>query len=300
MTYAERRTYAHLVVVNEAGMGVQVDGTPAGDSRVRGGTDGPALTGAQRAWALESRPSTTPRRGLSVGRIVEAGIELAAHDGVGGLSMAAVAARLGAGTMSLYRHVASRGELLALMVDRALGAPVARPAGLAWRAALSGWAADLRAVYRRHPWVLQVPISGPPVLPHDVEHLESALQALAGTGLSEHDKLSAVLLVSGFVRNEATLRESVAPSAAGPVMASYGATLAALVDLTRFPALQRALDSGALGGDDLDGEFRFGLDRLLDGLDVLVRAAAAPAGPNTHRTKPKHPTAAERSSSRGH
>jgi AcrR family transcriptional regulator len=229
-----------------------------------------APAGAVAAWALKGRPPQGRRRGLDVASIVEAGVEVVARDGVHGLTMGRVAAQLGAGTMSLYRHVSSRDELLALMVDHALGAPGTRAVDDGWRAGLAAWAGGLRDVYRRHPWVLDVPISGPPTLPHDVEHLESALQALAATGLGEHDKLSTVLLVSGFVRNDALLARSVTPSTAGEVMASYSATLAALVDLARFPAVRRAVDSGALDRDDLDDEFRFGLDRILDGVEVLL------------------------------
>ena len=207
---------------------------------------------------------------LTVRRIVEAGIELAAADGVAGVTMARVAAGLGAGTMSLYRHVRSRDELVALMVDHALGEPRRREADLAWRAALTNWAADLHDVYRRHPWTLQVPVSGPPVLPHELGRLESALSSLAGTNLSEHDKLATVLLVSGFVPSEAAVRQSVTRPDGSAVMTPYAEALASLVDLPRFPALQRALASGALDEDDLDGQFQFGLDRLLDGLDALI------------------------------
>lgn len=53
---------------------------------------------------------------LSRPAIAAAAIELLDEVGIEGLTMRAVAARLGAGTMSLYRHVASRDELLDLVV----------------------------------------------------------------------------------------------------------------------------------------------------------------------------------------
>jgi AcrR family transcriptional regulator len=243
-----------------------VTGTTSPPGRGRGSV----WAGAEAAWALDGRPSPGRRRGLDLVSIVEAGVEVAARDGVDRLTMARVAAQLGAGTMSLYRHVSSRDELLALMVDHVLGSPAGEVVEGGWRAGLAAWAAGMRDVYRRHPWLLDVPISGPPTLPHDVEHLEAALQSLAETGLGEHEKLSTVLLVSGFVRSEAQLSRSVVPPTGGEVMTSYGTTLAGLVDLARFPALRRALDSGALDSDDLEDEFRFGLDRILDGVEVLV------------------------------
>ena len=59
-----------------------------------------------------------------------------------------------------------------------------------------------------------MPISGPPLGPNNVAWLDNALAALADTPLSEQDKLSCVLLVSGFVRNDVTLART-SPQASG-------------------------------------------------------------------------------------
>ena len=75
------------------------------------------------AWGLRDRGTRGPKRGLTLERIVAAGIEVAARDGLEAVSMAGVAEELGAGTMSLYRYVDSKDELLTLMVDTALGPP---------------------------------------------------------------------------------------------------------------------------------------------------------------------------------
>jgi AcrR family transcriptional regulator len=224
------------------------------------------------AWGLRDEGTRGPRRGLSLRRIVDAGIEVAAAEGVGSLSMAKIAKRLGVGTMSLYRYVAAKDELLMLMVDTALGAPPPLPDRGAWRAGLTAWCEGLRAAYRRHPWGLRVPISGPPLGPNNVAWLDRALQALAGTGLSEQAKLSSVLLLSGFVRNEATLTADFAAASAGEqVMPGYGRLLSQITDAGTFPALHRAIASGALDDeDDMDLEYRFGLARILDGIGKLV------------------------------
>ena len=90
-----------------------------------------------------------------------AGIKVALTEGIGALSMARVAGELGVGTMSLYRYVAAKDELLTLMVDTALGPPPpARAGDEDWRAGLTRWAVGVRDAYRRHPWSLRVPISG--------------------------------------------------------------------------------------------------------------------------------------------
>lgn len=227
-------------------------------------------------WGLRERGARGPKPGLTLARIVNAGIKVARRDGIGALSMARVAGELGVGTMSLYRYVAAKDELLTLMVDTALGPPPgAAPVDHDWRAGLRHWAVGIRDAYRRHPWALRVPISAPPLGPNNVAWLENALGALADTPLSEQDKLSTVLLISGFVRNEATLTADFAVGARGePVMPGYGAILSRLTDSAQFPALHRAIASGALDDDDdLEAEFEFGLERILDGVEVLIRHA---------------------------
>ncbi|HEY6522814.1 MAG TPA: TetR/AcrR family transcriptional regulator, partial [Solirubrobacteraceae bacterium] len=226
------------------------------------------------AWGLRDAGTRGPKRGLTLERIVAAGIKVALTEGLGALSMARLASVLGVGTMSLYRYVAAKDELLALMVDRALGPPPVPGPDDEWRVGLTRWSVELRAAYGRHPWALRVPISGPPLGPNNVAWLDNALAALGDTPLSEQQKLSTVLLLSGFVRNEATLTADFAAAAAGElVMPGYGQMLRRLIDPEQLPALYRAIESGSLDdADDPDAEFEFGLARILDGVDVLIAA----------------------------
>jgi len=225
------------------------------------------------AWGLRDHGTRGPKRGLTLERIVTAGINVAVSDGLEALSMARVAGELGVGTMSLYRYVAAKDELLSLMVDTALGSPLeGEQFDEPWRAGVTRWAVAVRDAYRRHPWALRVPISAPPLGPNNVAFLEAGLRSLSGTPLSEQDKLSTLLLVSGFVRNDATLTADFAAGAAGQaVMPGYGAVLGRLTEATDFPALHRAIASGALDDDDdIDAEFNFGLERILDGVQALI------------------------------
>jgi AcrR family transcriptional regulator len=235
----------------------------------------------EAAWGLRERPTKGPKRGLSLERIVDAAVSVAGSEGLGAVSMSRVAAELGASTMSLYRYVAAKDELLALMVDAAYGEPPAeRAPDEGWRAALSRWAWAELAGLRRHPWVLHVPIGGPPLAPNNIAWLEVGLRALRGTGLTEQEKMSTILLLTGFVRNWATLSTDLAEAAqaagstVNEAMAGYGRMLAKLIDAERFPALSEVVAAGALDDEDEpdDAEFVFGLERILDGIEVLVRA----------------------------
>lgn len=227
------------------------------------------------AWGLGGRPSRGPKPGLSLERIVAAAVEVARTEGLAAVSMARVATELGASTMSLYRYVTAKDELLALMADAALGPPSspAEPQE-GWRDGCRRWAWECHDRYRQHPWVLQIPIQGPPMTPNQVAWLDDGLRALRDTGLAEHEKASVVLLLSGYVRNEAVLTADL--TAAHPpsqdIMAGYVQLLRTVTDARDYPALHATLDAGVFDtADDPDIEFEFGLERILDGVEVLVR-----------------------------
>jgi AcrR family transcriptional regulator len=228
------------------------------------------------AWGLQPRPGRGPKPGLTLPGVVQAGIALARRDGLGSVSMARVAKELGASTMALYRYVPSKDALLTLMVDAALGpAPGAHVPGDGWRAGLQRWADALQAAYRGNVWTLRVPISAPPIGPNNIAWLEDGLRCLADTPLDEGQKLSTMLLVSGFVRVEETLLADMAGAAPGElVMPGYGELLQALTSAADFPALHRAIASGSLDeDDDLQKEYDFGLARILDGFEALIARA---------------------------
>jgi AcrR family transcriptional regulator len=233
--------------------------------------------GIAAAWGIRERPGKGPKRGLSLGRIVQAAVRTAVDEGLPAVSMNRVAAELGTAAMSLYRYVSAKDELIDLMVDEVYGAPPTGPRpDEGWRTALARWANAYLAVYREHPWLVRVPITGPPIMPNAVRWFEHAMRSLAGTGLSEGEKVSVVLLVSGLVRNYATLEVQLdtARQAAGDeqVMPGYGRMLGQLTDSEHFPALHAAIDSGIFDQDDDDNlEFDFGLARVLDGIEVLIR-----------------------------
>jgi AcrR family transcriptional regulator len=226
-----------------------------------------------RALELLWRESTPARRsgGLNRERIVAAAIELADADGLGALSMARLAERLGCGTMSLYRHVANKDELVVFMLSEAPTPPPTRSDGANWRDALSDWANGLWQVYHRHPWVLQTASSGPPADPGQLAWLDAGLAALGSTGLAERDKLAAVMAILHFVRGASALSID-----AGTFdNANYADLLRRLVDPSRFPALAAAVDDGAFdpSGDSILDEFGSGLRQLLDGIAAGIASS---------------------------
>jgi AcrR family transcriptional regulator len=261
-----------------AGAVAATDGPATTDGTVTAGAPLPETVAA--AWGVRERPHKGPRPALSLARIVDAAVRVADAEGLGAVSMGRVAAELGAAPMSLYRHLSGKEELLTLMVDAAWGDPP-EEAGEGWRAGLSRWAWAMRAGVRRHPWVVRIPLNGLPIMPHEVAWFERALACLHQTGLAEAQKASVIMLLGGYVRNQATtdadIEAAIRASGKNPSewMASYPRMLASLTDPQRFPALATFLAAGVFdAADDPDDEFTFGLDRILDGTEVLVQAIA--------------------------
>ena len=153
----------------------------------------PGLTCCGAAAAGQARPAA----GLSADAIVAAAIRFADAEGLEAVSMARVAAKLGFTTMSLYRHVASKEELLQLMWNgSAQGAEDLVLKGDGWRARLRMWAMVQRDMIDRHPWITQMPMAAPPMAPNSMLFVERGLEAMDGTGLADADKLRVIGLIS--------------------------------------------------------------------------------------------------------
>jgi len=217
---------------------------------------------------LRERPEPARKRGLTVDRVVTAAVALADSEGIDAVSMSRVAERLGFTTMSLYRHVRSKDELVLLMINEAAGEPPAYADG-DWRERLERWSWDLLTRLRSHPWVLGLPVSRPPWAPAQLAWLDRGLAALADTKLTEDEKASVVLLLNGHVFSQARF---VVDLGEPDDVDRYIEGLTELIDAERFPALRRAVDAGifAPSEDEADKDFAFGLERVLDGVERLV------------------------------
>jgi AcrR family transcriptional regulator len=229
------------------------------------------------AWGLNDRPQRGPKPALSLERIVAAGVNLADREGLAAVSMNRVATEVNATAMALYRYVGSKEELLALMVDASLGSPPNMQMEQGWREGLSAWAWAENDAYAKHDWGLRIPITGMPMLPNQVNWMEQGLRCLAGTGLTEEQKLSTILLLSNLVRGyatmEADLRASVTASGGDPdaMLRAFGAFMGGVIGPERFPAVHAAMASGVLDQADPPGkELEYGLERMLDGVAALI------------------------------
>lgn len=93
-------------------------------------------------------------------RIVEEALAFAREEGVEAMTLRPLAARLGVSAPALYRHVASRGDLLALMVERLISDRPPAPRGLAWDDTLRATAHGMWEIYGAYPGLAQESLAG--------------------------------------------------------------------------------------------------------------------------------------------
>ena len=243
--------------------------------------------GLDLLWGRRERGKRGPRPGLSADAIVEVAVRLADAEGLEAVSMARVAHELGFTTMSLYRHVASKDELLQLMWNAsALGAENLVLKGDGWRPRFRMWATIQREMLDRHPWITQMPMAVPPLAPNSLIFVERGLETLDGTGLADADKLRIIGLISSYTLSEARMAHDAARAALAAGSGgepdppwTFDALLRELIDEKTYPRLHRiAWSPGAADlspAADEHEEFLFGLDRILDGVQAFIDRSAA-------------------------
>lgn len=231
------------------------------------------------AWGVAEFPQRGPKRELSHEGIVDAAIEIADAEGLDAVTMQRVAASFGFTTMALYRYIASKDELHRLMLDAALRTEdVGGVPDDDWRAGLLAWAGLLAGCYRRHPWVLELPVdSDLLIMPNNMRVVDAGLRALRTLPTSPEEKLGVIVGCTVLVRGFAGVMDEITGYSSATVAAIREVATAA-----RFPHLAPLVASGAYFGapqeaapdDDLGPDLRFALETFLDG--VAARAAAGP------------------------
>ncbi|GIE89477.1 TetR/AcrR family transcriptional regulator [Actinoplanes regularis] len=232
-------------------------------------------------WFPEAAERKRGRRpGLTVARVVETGIALADAEGLDAVSMRRVANELGVVPMTLYTYVPDKATLLELMLDRVyLAMPRVALPDRPWRERLAAIAGENRRLVEEHPWVTGLPASRPPLGPGLMAKYEHELRAFDDCGLDDVARDSALTFLIGFVQSSA--RAAVEERAAAgrghetdwEWWQERGPALEVIFDQHAYPTAARV---GAAAGEalgtayDPDHAYVFGLERVLDGLSILI------------------------------
>ena len=218
--------------------------------------------------ARRAGPIAEPRAPLSRDRVLRAAIDLADRGGIDSLSMRKLAEALGVEAMSLYYYVANKDDLLRLMVDLVLRETDV-PAGAAgWQAAIRRSAVSAHDVLLRHPWACSLMLSPKHISPARVRYAEWLLgrlrQAGFSTELTHHAYHALDSHITGF-----TLWQLSFPFEAEQ-LADVAATFLRELPVDEYPYLAEHVEWHLTETrDDDEGEFAFGLDLILDGLERM-------------------------------
>jgi AcrR family transcriptional regulator len=212
------------------------------------------------------------KRGLNLDVIVRAAVKLADAEGLAAVSMRRVAEQLGFTTMSLYRHVPGKAELVELMRDAAMADRPPPGEWPDWRIELAAWAREGLALYRKHPWLIES--AGPRTVPgpNAVASFERALAGARRAGLPPAQIVAAVTLLGGFVESAARQVVTTAQTEQQSGISHdewWGARDSLYEHLDQYPVLTWIYEQG--GYDEPLDPFEFGLERVLDGISALVR-----------------------------
>lgn len=223
-------------------------------------------------WTRPERASRGPAPEHSRTEIAAASVGIADQRGLAAVTMRSVAASIGTAPASLYRYVLTRDELIELMADHVFGE-------LSYDEAASGArpvenllyiSRQARALYRRHPWLLDVTAGESKPGPNALAFIEHTLAALAPTSMNGPAMLETVGLFSGALRLIA--QTEIGRLRAGQDAADWQGSLAAyLLQIAadgQHPNLAAALADQPPGVDPArtEPDFDRAMARILAGL----------------------------------
>ncbi len=214
-----------------------------------------------------------PRPPVSRDRAIAVAIRLADKGGIDSLTMRKLAKELQVEAMSLYYHVPNKEDILDGMVDSVFSEIGLPAGGTPWKKGMRDRAHSARSALNLHPWAVSLMDSRTSPGPGTLGHHNAVLGCLREGGFSVAMAAHAFSLldayVFGFVLQEANLpfeSPQELQALADSVMEHFPAeTFPHFYELT----IEHVLKPGYNYGD----EFDYGLELVLDGLEVRLRTS---------------------------
>ncbi|MBL0885993.1 GntR family transcriptional regulator [Myceligenerans indicum] len=221
-----------------------------------------------------------PAHAVTTTDVVHAAVRLADAEGLGGLTMRRIAADVGLPTMSVYRHVTGRDDLVTRMLDAVYGRfPPPEPGPGGWRQVAEACARTLWAMFQVHPWAAHaMSVTRPQATPNGMLFTDALLRAFgdapSGRRLDTEARMHLTVVLFQFVRGvgvslEPTLQARQDSGISDEEwMERAKPALRRVVDPRRHEHLAEAIRTEI----DLtqDSLFEFGLARLLDGYEAFL------------------------------
>ena len=217
------------------------------------------------------------RTPLSRDQVVRAAVALADEGGLDALSMRKLGQVLGVEAMSLYNHVAGKGDLLDGMIDAVFSEIGLPPAAEGWKQAMRQRAIAVRAVLGRHRWAIGLMESRRSPGPATLRHHDAVLGCLRGAGFSIELTAHAYSLLDSYIYGFA-LQEASLPFGTPEETAQVTQEIAGQMPAGEYPHLAELATAHVLQpGYQYGSEFEIGLDLILDALE---QTAKIPPGAN--------------------
>ena len=213
-----------------------------------------------------TEPRARRRARLNRDKVVQAAVDLADTDGIESLSMRKLGVALGIEAMSLYSHVANKGEVLDGMIDAVFGEIDAPSSRIKWKSAMRRRAISIRQVMARHPWAIGLMESRTAPGPATLRHHDTVIGMLRAAGFSIELAAHALSALDSYIYGFA-LQERNVPSVTGET-ARLAKLLLTQLSSDEYPHLAELTVKHVLQtGYDHGNEFEFGLNLILDGLE---------------------------------
>lgn len=207
------------------------------------------------------------RRRLNRDLVLGAAVALADAGGIESLTMRKLGVELGVEAMSLYNHVANKGDLLDGMIDIVFGEIDLPAEGTGWRAAMRRRAISAREALARHHWAIGRMESRATPGPATLRHHDAVLGTLRTAGFSVALAAHAYSALDSYIYGFA-MQEPALPFDGGQDTAKITQAIMDRFATGQYPYLTEiAVERVLKPGYDYGDEFEYGLDLILDGLD---------------------------------
>lgn len=206
------------------------------------------------------RPNSA-RAGLSRERILEAAVALVDAEGLEALSMRRLGKELGVEAMSLYNHIPNKAALLDGLVDVVVSSLSIEPLQDDWVAQIRTMARSYRKVAKSHPHIVPLLSTRPFTGLEQLKPIDYAFGCLRQAGFTDAQALHAFRVLASFATGYVLAETG---GSFGTEAIQDGETLDPNDLLADFPNLAAVVPH--MIDTDLDAEFEFGLDALIEGL----------------------------------
>ena len=203
--------------------------------------------------------------------MLRAAVALADERGLGELTMRKLAKELGVEAMSLYNHVANKGDLLDGMIDIVFSEIDAPAAGADWKGELRKRAVSTRDALRRHQWAVGEMEGRTNHGPSNLRLHDAVLGCLRAAGFSIEMAVHAYSVQDAYIYGFALQQTDMSSETPEDFAAEARRQMTEYENvMADYPHLVEVVGGYiAKSGYDYDSEFLFGLDVILDGLERL-------------------------------